>query len=105
MIIAALYAIFQLTPSSYALALQMVGVTDTGLLFGLPQLVRSDEWALWTLYVQIAVNNDFARIEHISPLRGRSAQFQRAAAVGLGTGLQAADVGVLRDACRRSRSR
>ncbi len=67
MIVAALYAIFQLTPSSYAVALQMVGVTDTGLLFGSPQLVRSDEWALWTPYLQIAVNNDFARIEHVSP--------------------------------------
>ena len=67
MIIAALYAAFQLTPSSYARALYMVGVTDTGLLFGFPQEERSDEWALWTPYLQIAVNNGFARIEHISP--------------------------------------
>ena len=67
MIIAALYAAFQLTPSSYARALYMIGVTDTGLLFGFPQEERSDEWALWTPYLQIAVNNGFARIEHISP--------------------------------------
>ena len=67
MIIAALYAAFQLTPSSYARALYMVGVTDAGLVFGFPQAERSDEWALWTPYLQIAVNNGFARIEHISP--------------------------------------
>ena len=67
LIITALYAAFQLTPSSYALALQMVGVHDAGPLFGSAQTERSDEWALWTPYVQIAVNNGFARIEHISP--------------------------------------
>ena len=67
LIIAALYAVFQFTPSSYALALQMIGVNDAGPLLGFAQLERSDEWALWTPYVQIAVNNGFARIEHISP--------------------------------------
>ena len=67
LIVTALYAAFQLTPSSYARALYMIGVTDTGLLFGFAQEERSDEWALWTPYVQIAVNNGFARIEHISP--------------------------------------
>ena len=34
LIVTALYAAFQLTPSSYARALSMIGVTDTGLLFG-----------------------------------------------------------------------
>ena len=67
LIVTALYAAFQLTPSSYAMALRMVGVIDEGLLFGFAQPERSDEWALWTPFVQIAVNNGFARIEHISP--------------------------------------
>lgn len=67
LVCAALYAAFQLTPSSYAQVLQMVGVTDTGLVFGLPQEWRSDEWAIWTPYFQIAANSGFARIEHISP--------------------------------------
>jgi hypothetical protein len=67
-----------------AIALQMIGVNDAGLLFGFAQAERSDEWALWTAYVQIAVNNGFARIEHISPYEADLRNFQRAAAVGLG---------------------
>jgi hypothetical protein len=65
--VAALYAALQLTPSSYALALNMVGVKDTGLIVGVAHPSRSDEWAVWTPYIQIAINNGFARIEHISP--------------------------------------
>ena len=67
LVVTALYAALQLTPSSYAIALQMIGVNDAGPLFGFAQPERSDEWALWTPYVQIAINNGFARIEHISP--------------------------------------
>jgi hypothetical protein len=67
LVVTALYAALQLTPSSYAIALQMIGVNDAGPLFGFAQPERSDEWALWTPFVQIAVNNGFARIEHISP--------------------------------------
>jgi hypothetical protein len=67
LICAALYAALQLTPSSYTLVLHLIGVSDTGLVFGMPQEGRSDEWAIWTPYFQIAVQNGFARIEHISP--------------------------------------
>src|ERR1051325_7587307 len=67
LVVTTLYAALQLTPSSYALALQMIGVNDAGPWFGFAHPERSDEWALWTPYVQIAVNNGFARIEHISP--------------------------------------
>lgn len=56
------YAAATLTPSSYGLALKsFFGAGTPGLVFGTPQPLRSDEWAVWTPYVQIAVNNDFLR--------------------------------------------
>jgi hypothetical protein len=67
LVIAALYAAFQLTPSSYEIALRAIGIADDGLVFGPAKPVRSDEWAIWTPYFQIAVNNGFARIDALSP--------------------------------------
>ena len=83
-------------------AVKMVGVNDTGLLFGFAQPDRSDEWALWTPYVQIAVNNGFARIEHISPYEADLRNFNALPLWDWGLYLQAADVGVL---CAASRGR
>jgi hypothetical protein len=67
LIFAALYAALQFTPSSYAIVLHAIGISDDGLVFGLAKPVRSDEWAIWTPYVQIAVNNGFARVDTLSP--------------------------------------
>jgi hypothetical protein len=67
LIIAALYAAFQFTPSSYAIVLRAIGIADDGLVFGLAKPVRSDEWTIWTPYIQIAVNNGFARFDALSP--------------------------------------
>lgn len=55
------YVILCLTPSSYGLVLNMFGHTGEGLLWGAPQGIRSDEWAVWTPYFQAVVNNDFGR--------------------------------------------
>ncbi|MCW2240863.1 DUF7657 domain-containing protein [Azospirillum canadense] len=60
--LSALYAALAWTPSSYGVALTQMGATDRpGLVAGKPREIRSDEWAVWTPYVQIAVNNHFAR--------------------------------------------
>jgi len=67
LIIAALYAAFQFTPSSYAIVLHAIGISNDGLVFGQAKPIRSDEWAIWTPYFQIAVNNGFARIDTLSP--------------------------------------
>jgi len=63
----ALYALLELTPSSYALVLRAIGVEPTGLLMGPARPIRSDEWGVWTPYIQIAVNNGFARFNALSP--------------------------------------
>ncbi|WP_218970520.1 hypothetical protein [Haemophilus sp. HMSC068C11] len=51
---------FALSPSSYGMALDAFGI-DYNTVFGLPRPIRSDEWAVWTPYTQMAVNNDFER--------------------------------------------
>jgi putative flippase GtrA len=61
------YTVFCLSPSSYGLALQEVYGGNLGLLIGSPKALRSDEWAVWTPYIQIAVNNGFSRINETSP--------------------------------------
>ncbi|WP_448191509.1 DUF7657 domain-containing protein [Azospirillum sp. sgz301742] len=63
------YTALHWTPSSYALALRPFGVADTGLIAGKPKPIRSDEWAVWTPYVQAAVNNGFERTNATSPYR------------------------------------
>jgi hypothetical protein len=65
--ICAVYALIGLTPSSYAIVLKAIGVADPGLLFGTPRPIRSDEWTMWTPYVQITVNNGFDRFNATSP--------------------------------------
>lgn len=63
------YFALDLTPSAYALVLRALGVTDTGLLFGQPSFLRSDEFAVWTPLTQAAVRNAFERFNETSPYR------------------------------------
>ncbi len=55
------------SPSSYGVALNMIGLKGEGLVAGKPKGIRSDEWAVWTPYTQVAVNNGFARTNLTSP--------------------------------------
>ena len=55
------------TPSSYGVALSILGHPDAGLIWGTPRPIRSDEWAVWTPFVQSALRNDFARFDALSP--------------------------------------
>lgn len=55
------------TPSSYGWVLEQFGAKGLGLVWGTPKGIRSDEWAVWTPYLQIAVNNGFGRFNATSP--------------------------------------
>lgn len=54
------YVSFALSPSSYGMALESFGI-DYNTVFGSARPIRSDEWAVWTPYTQMAVNNNFER--------------------------------------------
>lgn len=58
--VALAYVLARLSPSSYGLALDLMGIPNQPL-FGRAQPLRTDEWAIWTPYIQAAVNNDFGR--------------------------------------------
>lgn len=58
--------LFALTPSSYGAALSLFGFEGEGLLFGKPRMIRTDEWAVWTPYIQMAVLNGFERFNELS---------------------------------------
>lgn len=49
--------IYTPTPSSYAKGLELLGEPVRGLYMGQPRAIRSDEWIVYTPYVQIAVAN------------------------------------------------
>lgn len=55
------------SPSSYALVLQHLGASATGLVWGEPRAVRADEYAVVTPLTQATVNNGFARMNATSP--------------------------------------
>ncbi|MBY7924269.1 hypothetical protein KW453_18600 [Vibrio fluvialis] len=57
---------FALTPSSYGEVLNMMGFGKEGLVWGEPRAIRSDEWAVWTPYIQMAVLNGFERFNDLS---------------------------------------
>ena len=60
--VALVYALLRLSPSAYAYAFQRMEVPHKpGLFLGHARFLRSDEWAMWTPYIQAAVNNDFHR--------------------------------------------
>ena len=60
------YTSFYLTPSSYGYALSLLGMKGEGLIFGTPRPIRSDEWSVWTPYLQALINNDFSRYNEFS---------------------------------------
>ncbi|HKU17744.1 MAG TPA: hypothetical protein VJP80_00555 [Candidatus Saccharimonadales bacterium] len=62
-----MYVALALTPSSYAIGLQMLGQPVAGLFAGTPKAIRSDEWMVFTPYVQIAVKSAYASHDMISP--------------------------------------
>jgi hypothetical protein len=61
-----LYVAFAITPSSYGMGLSYLGVNLSPLL-GEARPVRSDEWAVLTPLIQIAVRGHFSTIDQISP--------------------------------------
>lgn len=71
-----LYVAFALTPSSYSLAYEYLGLAPQSPLLGSARLIRSDEWIVFTPYIQIAVNNDFGQINAYSPYHESLRTFQ-----------------------------
>ena len=61
------YLLLAITPSSYAVGMQMLGQPVKGLIAGTPRPIRSDEWMVLTPYVQLAVKSHFAIHDLISP--------------------------------------
>ncbi|HEL7613708.1 TPA: hypothetical protein UM344_002650 [Stenotrophomonas maltophilia] len=71
-----LYVAFALTPSSYSLAYEYLGLAPQQPLLGSARMIRSDEWIVFTPYIQIAVNNDFGQINAYSPYHESLRTFQ-----------------------------
>jgi hypothetical protein len=63
------YVAAELTPSSYEAALPSFGTVSSGISLGEPRVIRFDEWAIWTPYVQATVRNHFRRYNETSPYR------------------------------------
>lgn len=59
-VISILYVSLYLSPSSYGIALDIFDIPNKPLL-GEARPIRSDEWSVWTPYLQMAVNNNFER--------------------------------------------
>lgn len=68
-----IYVSFSLSPSSYGIALDLLNVENKPFL-GEARSIRSDEWAVWTPYLQMVVNNNFERFyempEYLIDFRG-----------------------------------
>lgn len=71
-----LYVGFALTPSSYAMASQYLGLPPIEPLLGKSRGIRMDEWMVYTPYVQIAVANDFGPTNAYSPYHETLRSFQ-----------------------------
>jgi hypothetical protein len=61
-----IYVMNAWSPSSYGHVLQVAGATNTGLVWGEPRGIRSDEWSVTTPLTQATVNNGFERFNHTS---------------------------------------
>ncbi len=61
-----LYVLNHWSPSSYGYFLKQHGAENSGIIWGTPQPIRSDEWGVVTPYTQATVNNDFQRYNHTS---------------------------------------
>ena len=70
------YVGLALSPSSYALGLEVLGQATSGPWLGQPRGIRSDEWMVFTPYIQIAVENGFAQTNAISPYHESLRSFQ-----------------------------
>jgi hypothetical protein len=55
------YVVAELTPSSYSISLQSLGTAPKWASVGVPRMIRADEWAVWTPFVQATVRNGFQR--------------------------------------------
>jgi hypothetical protein len=65
---ALIYCSLRLSPSSYSLILkENFKIEDSGLLWGTPRNIRSDEWSHSTPWTQAVVNNRFQRYNSYSP--------------------------------------
>ena len=62
-----LYVGLRLSPSSYAIVLEQLGVADRGLRAGIPRVERGDEFAWQTPLLQMAVRNGFQRFDRTPP--------------------------------------
>src|SRR5436305_9633953 len=62
----ALYSAFAFSPSSYAITMRLIKAPASGIVIGEPRPIRSDEWAVWTPYMQATVRNHFQRINNTS---------------------------------------
>ncbi|PZT31531.1 hypothetical protein A7X93_11035 [Stenotrophomonas maltophilia] len=71
-----LYVAFALTPSSYAMASQYLGLAPIEPLLGKARGIRMDEWMVYTPYLQIAVANDFGATNAFSPYHETLRSFQ-----------------------------
>jgi hypothetical protein len=63
----ALYVGGAWSPSSYAIVLESLGATETGLAIGEPRGIRGDEFGWQTPLIQSAVRNGFRRIDRLTP--------------------------------------
>ncbi|MDH1660430.1 DUF3292 domain-containing protein [Stenotrophomonas sp. GD03777] len=70
------YVALALTPSSYSLAFERLGLEPLQPLLGTARSIRSDEWMVYTPYVQIAVANDFGQVNAHSPYHESLRTFQ-----------------------------
>ena len=60
------YTFFGLTPSSYGVILNLIGVPEDGPIFGTARSIRSDEFAGDTAFLQIAIRNGFKVVNETS---------------------------------------
>jgi hypothetical protein len=61
-----IYTCVGLTPSSYGFVLNQIGAPEEGPVFGAARLIRADEYAGGTPFLQIAVRNGFRRVNETS---------------------------------------
>lgn len=54
------------SPSSYGHVLQLAGASETGVVWGQPRAIRSDEWSVTTPLTQATVRNNFERYNQTS---------------------------------------
>jgi hypothetical protein len=62
-----LYVGLRWSPSSYAIVLQQLGVTETGVVAGLPRTIRADEYVWQTPLLQMTLRSGFHRFDTMPP--------------------------------------